>query len=134
MKATSALALLVLLGAAGCGGDDASFTEDYNRAVMPISELNGNPGAQPENYDRLADRTRQTRRNLARLEPPEAASDELDALIHGLDDVTTSLGAVARATRTKDPVKQRQAARRRERANAEFRRAENALHRAIASR
>jgi hypothetical protein len=131
MRLTSAAALLVLLLATGCGGEDASFTEEYNQAVTPISELRGNLGAGPENYDRLAKRTRQTRRNLARLEAPEGAAAELDALVAGLGDVTSSLVAVARAARKEDPVLERRAARRLERSNDEFRRAENALRRAV---
>ena len=131
MRLSSSAGLLVLLVTLGCGGGDASFTEAYNDAVTPISELRGRLGAQPENYDRLAERTRQTRRNLARLEAPEAAADELDALVAGLDDVTSSLLAVARAARSEDPVRERRAARRLRRSNDEFRRAENALHRAV---
>lgn len=131
MRLTSSAALLVLLLAPGCGGEDATFTDDYNQAVTPISELRGNLGARPENYDRLAERTRETRRNLARLEAPDGAGDELDALVAGLGEVTSSLVAVARAARSEDPVLERRAARRLERSNDHFRRAENALHRAL---
>ena len=131
MRLGSTAGLLVLLVMLGCGGEDGSFTEDYNQAVTPISELRGRLGTQPENYDRLAARTRETRRNLARLEPPEGAAEELDALVAGLDHVTTSLLAVSRAARSEDPVRERRAARRLRRSNDEFRRAENALHRAV---
>ncbi len=131
MRLGSSAGLLVMLVLVGCGGDDPSFIEDYNQAVTPISELRGKLGTRPENYDRLADRTRETRRNLARLEAPDGAADELDALVAGLDDVTTSLLAVARAARGEDPVRERRAARRLERSNDDFRRAESALHRAI---
>jgi hypothetical protein len=131
MRLTSSAILLVLLWVAGCGGSESTFTEDYNRAVRPISELDGDPGAQPANYDRLARRTRRTRQNLARLDPPEEAREELQALVRTLDDVTRDLEAVARTTRARDPVLQRRAARRLERSNQEFRRAENAFHRAL---
>jgi hypothetical protein len=131
MRLGSSGAVLVLLAIAGCGGGDDSFTQDFNRAVTPISRLGGDPGAQPENYDQLARRTRRTRENLARLDAPDGAQDELDALVAGLDEVTRSLVRVARATKSKDPVRQRRAARRLEDATGEFRRAENALHRAV---
>jgi hypothetical protein len=131
MRLSSPAGWLVLLLAVGCGGAGPSFTEDYNEAVTPIAELGDGLGTRPENYDRLADRTRQTRRNLARLEAPEGAGDELDALLAGLDDVTSSLLGVARAARSEDPVRERRAARRLERSNDEFRRAENALRRAV---
>ena len=131
MRVSSSAGWLVLLLAVGCGGAGPSFTEDYNDAVTPIAELGDGLGTRPENYDRLADRTRQTRRNLARLEAPEGAGDELEALLAGLDDVTSSLLGVARAARSEDPVRERRAARRLERSNDEFRRAENALHRAV---
>jgi hypothetical protein len=131
MRLSSSAVLLVLLLAMGCGGAEPSFTEDYNEAVTPISELGHNLGTRPENYDRLAERTRRTRRNLARLEAPEGAADELHALVAGLDGVTSSLLDVARAARREDPVRERRAARRLERSNGEFRRAENALRRAV---
>jgi hypothetical protein len=131
MRLGSSGVVFVLLVLAGCGGEESSFTADYNNAVTPISELGGSPGARPENYDRLAERTRRTRRNLARLDPPEGAEDELAALMDGLDDVTQSLLAVARATKSEDPVRQRRAARRLDASSEDFRRAENALHRAV---
>jgi hypothetical protein len=131
MRVGSAGVLVVLLLLAGCGGGGASFTEDYNEAVMPLAELGGDPGAQPRNYDRLARRTRTTRRNLARLEAPPEARDELRALMRGLDDVTRSLLGVAKAARSEDPVLERRAAQRLARTTEEFRRAENALHRAV---
>jgi HD superfamily phosphodiesterase len=131
MRLGSSAVFLVLLVMPGCGGEDASFTEDYNEAVTPISELRANLDTRLENYDRLADRTRETRRNLARLEAPEGAAEELDALVAGLDDVTTSLMGVARAARSDDPVRERRAAQGLQRSNDEFRRAENALRRAV---
>jgi hypothetical protein len=131
MRLSSSAGVFVLLLAMGCGGAETSFTEDYNQAVTPISELGKDLGTRPENYDHLAERTRRTRRNLARLDAPEGAGDELEALVAGLDDVTSGLLGVARAARSNDPVRERRAARRLERSNDEFRRAEKALHRAV---
>jgi hypothetical protein len=131
MRLRSSAALLVLLWAAGCGGEDSSFTEDYNRAVRPIASLGGDLEGSAAEYDDLAERTRRTGRNLARLDPPDGASDELRRLRAGLARVTRSLEDFAGATRAKDPVLQRQAAQRLVRSNEEFGQAETALHRAV---
>ena len=43
MKLTSSAVLLVLLVAAGCGGEDNSFTRDYNQhlANIELAQRNG---------------------------------------------------------------------------------------------
>src|SRR5215210_3053283 len=113
MKLTSPVALLVLLAVAGCGGaSDNSFTEDYNKAVRPLSQLRSDLGTSAAQFDKLADRTDQTRENLADLDPPDDAQDEMDKLLSGLDRVTRDLNGVADAVRAKDPVKQQKAAKR----------------------
>jgi hypothetical protein len=140
MKLTSPVALLVLLAVAGCGGGNDSFTEDYNRAVKPLSELKGDLGggagesnaAIAKEFDRLAGRTRATRENLAGLEPPDEAREEMAELLAGLADVTEDLSAVARATREADAVKQRKASARLVRSSGAVQRAEKALQRAVA--
>ena len=131
MRLRSSAALLVLLWAAGCGGEASSFTEDYHQAVTPIARLGGDLGARAADYEDLAERARRTGRNLARLDPPDGASDELRRLRAGLARVTRSLEDFASATREKDPVLQRRAARRLVWSNEEFGRAETALHRAV---
>jgi hypothetical protein len=131
MKLTSAGALLVLLLLAGCGGSDNSFTEDYNKAVEPLSRLGQGMGSRPREFDRLAQRTGQTRRNLAKLDAPADAQDELDALLGHLDDVTADLRAVAAAARGSDVVKQRRAAKRLVRSTEEVQQAETALKDAV---
>ena len=130
MKLTSSAVLLVLLAVAGCGGEDSSFTEDYNRAVRPLSGL-GQVGTKPAAFERLARGTERTRMNLAKLEAPEDAQDEFDALLARLDDVTRDLGAVATAERSRDVVKQRRAARRLVRSSNAVERAETALKQAV---
>ena len=131
MRLTSPAVVLVLLAMAGCGGGNDSFTEDYNRAVRPLSELRANLGTDAKDFDRLARRTEQTRENLAELDPPEDAQDELDTLLGRLDEVTVDLSAVARATRSEDVVRQRRAAKRLVESSAEVQRAETALQRAV---
>jgi hypothetical protein len=131
MKLTSPVALLVLLVVAGCGGGNDSFTEDYNKAVKPLSELKSNVGSSAAEFDRLADKTRQTRENLADLDPPDDAQDEMDDLLRGLDGVTRDLSAVADAVRAKDPTQQANAAKQLVKSSAEIQQAETALQQAV---
>ena len=131
MKLTSPVALLVLLAVAGCGGGNDSFTEDYNRAVKPLSELGSGLGNEPREFERLAAKTRETRQNLAGLDPPEDAQDEMDKLLAGLDGVTRDLSAVAEASRSRAPVKQQKAAKQLVESSGEVQRAETALQRAV---
>src|SRR4051794_1257405 len=133
MKLRSAAALLVLLATAGCGGgdNDSSFAQDYNRAVRPLSRLEQHIGTKPSSFDRLARRTAATRRNLAKLDPPDRARDELDAMLHRLDEVTADLRRVAKTARGTDVVKQRRAARSLVRSSNAVEDAETRLKRAV---
>ena len=131
MKLTSAVALLVLLVVAGCGGGNDSFTEDYNDAVKPLSELGANVGSSAGEFDRLAAKTKKTRDNLADLDPPDDAQDEMDKLLSGLEGVTRDLSAVAAAVREKDPAEQAEAAKQLVKSSSEVQRAETALQQAV---
>ena len=131
MKLSSAAVLLVLLAAAGCGGGDGSFTQDYNHAVRPLSELGRHVGTKPSSFDRLAKRTAETRANLAKLDPPDGAKDELATMLSRLDEVVADLRAVARTARNGDVVKQRQAARALVHSSSAVERAESRLKRAV---
>ena len=131
MQLRSAATLLVLLAVAGCGGDESSFTQDYNRAVRPLSRLGDNVGTKPSSFDALARRTGQTRDNLAKLDPPEGAQDEMKALLARLDAVTADLRGVAKAARGNDVVDQRKAAKALVRSSNEVERAETRLKRAV---
>ena len=131
MKLTSAAVLLVLLLPAGCGGDDSSFTEGYNKAVEPLSRLGQGLGGKPREFARLAESTRQTRARLAKLDPPDDAKDEFRALLTRLDDVTADLDSVAKAERTDDIVKQRHAAADLVKSSTAVERAETALKQAV---
>jgi flagellar basal body rod protein FlgB len=131
MKLTSSAVLLVLLALAGCGGSDGSFTNDYNEAVKPLRDFGQGMGTQAREFDRLAQRTSQIRRNLAELDPPDHAQDEFDALLARLDRVTADVRAVAAATRSKDVVRQRRAAKRLVRSSTAVQRAETALKAAV---
>lgn len=131
MRVTSAAAVLVLLLAGGCGGSDNDFADAYNEAVRPLRGLEQGMGTQPREFERLARRTRQTRRNLAKLDAPEDARDELQALLGELDSVTAALTAVAGAARDHDVVRQRRAAKRLVRSSTEVQGAEAALKQAV---
>lgn len=131
MQLTSPVALLVLLMVAGCGGGNDSFTDDYNEAVEPLAKLNTQVGSSSREFARLADRTRQTRQNLADLDPPDDAQDEMDKLLAGLDGVTRDLSAVADAVRSKDPAEQADAAKQLVESSGEVQRAESALQQAV---
>ena len=122
MKLTSAAVLLVLLLPVGCGGDDSSFT---------LSQLEQGMGDRPREFARLATRTRQTRKNLAKLDPPDGAQDEFKVLLARLDEVTADLDAVAKAGRTGDVVEQRQAAEGLVKSSTAVERAETALKQAV---
>src|SRR5215210_556716 len=131
MKLTSPVALLVLLVVAGCGGGNDSFTDDYNKAVEPLAELNSQVGSSAREFARLADRTRRTRQNLADLDPPDDAQDELDKLLAGLDGVTQDLSAVADAVRSKNSKEQADAAKQLVESSSEVQKAETALQQAV---
>ena len=131
MKQTSPVALLVLLVVAGCGGSNDSFTDDYNEAVKPLSELKTSVGSSAGEFDRLANRTKKTRENLADLDPPDDAQDEMDKLLSGLYGVTRDLSAVADGIRSKDPAQQADAAKQLVKSSTEVQQAESALQQAV---
>lgn len=131
MKLTSSAVVLVLLVLAGCGGSDNSFTEDYNQAVKPLSTLEQGMGTKPREFDKLAERTRETRANLSRLSPPDGAGDEFQALLTELDRVTKDLNAVAKAARGDDVAAQRQAAEDLVKSSTEVQQAEAKLKHAV---
>jgi hypothetical protein len=79
----------------------------------------------------LARRTAATRRNLAKLDPPDGAQDELDAMLHELDQVTADLRRVATSARGNDVVKQRRAAKALVRSSTAVQEAETRLKRAV---
>ena len=133
MKLSSSAALLVLLAVVGCGGDESSFTQDYNEAVKPLAELR-RLDTEPREFGKLAAGTRRTRQNLERLEPPAEVRQELDTLVLKLAGAERALLGVARATKTKDPVRQRRAAKRLVRSSDAVQRAEDELRRAVEPR
>jgi hypothetical protein len=133
MRLTSSAALVVLLVLVGCGGEESTFAQDYNQAVRPVAQSGRSVDGGPEGYDRLANRVRTAARNLAHLSAvPDEARDELARVSRALRQVAARLEAVAKAQRARNPKRQRAAASALERTNREFKRAEQALQRAVA--
>ena len=120
---TARVTLAVFALAAGpgftaCGDDDAdAFKEDYNAAVKPLARLNSDvsgaierraPRASPtqaiaKEFEQLAQKARETRGNLAALDPPEDAKEAYDELLTALEKGTEDLRAVAEAAQDSDP-------------------------------
>jgi hypothetical protein len=111
------VAVALVFGAVACGDDpNDEFTEQYNQAVQPLSALGDDvaaslsgAGGQPDRelaaqFEKLADRADQTRKNLSELEPPEDASDEFDELLAALKQSVADLRAVAAAAKEGDPA------------------------------
>ena len=132
MKLTSPVALLVLLVLAGCGGGNDSFTEDYNEAVEAAGRAQDRRGVEPAGIRPPRGADRQTRQNLADLDPPDDAQDEMDKLLAGLDRVTQRPDARSR-TRCgrRIPTQQANAAKQLVESSAEVQQAETALQQAV---
>ena len=99
-----------------CGDDDAAaFKEDYNAAVKPLAQANSevsgaiegeadrSNAAIAKQFENLAQKSQQTRENLAALDPPEEAKDAYDELLSAVEKGTDDLRAVAEAANDSDP-------------------------------
>jgi hypothetical protein len=144
IAAFAALAAALSFGAIACGGDDAdAFKEEYNAAVKPLSEANSDVSgaisgeadqsnaAIAKDFEGLAQKTQQTRDNLAALDPPEDARDAYDDLLSALKRGTSDLRAVAEAAKDSDPVAARTARDSLESSAEEIRKSESRLQRAV---
>jgi hypothetical protein len=140
----AAVLVAVSFGAVGCGDDDSdSFKEDYNTAVKPLSEMNGDIGGSikgesdrsnqtiANQFDKLADKAAQTRSNLQALEPPEDAKSAFDELLAALKDGTDDLRAVAEAAKDSDPAAATKASEDLKESGEEIDKAEKALQKAV---
>jgi chromosome segregation ATPase len=146
---TARVTLAVFALAAGpsftaCGGDDAdAFKEDYNAAVKPLAQANSevsgaiegeadrSNAAIAEQFENLAQKSRQTHENLAALDPPEDAKDAYDELLAAVEKGTKDLRAVAEAANDSDPEAARTAQDSLESSAEEIKQAETALQRAV---
>jgi hypothetical protein len=103
-----------LVAAAGCGGsDDADFVDGYNNAVEPLNTLMQDigptdatdPAAASQSLNKLADGLEGVRADLAELEAPDDAADELDRLLTSLDKGTDQVRDMAAAAEKGDVQK-----------------------------
>jgi len=81
---------------------------EQREAEVDLPEASGEAIA--KEFENLARKARQTRANLAKLDPPDNAREEFDALLSALGDGSDDLGAVAAASREDDPAKAAEAA------------------------
>jgi hypothetical protein len=139
-----ALAALLTLTAAACGGDDSDqFREDYNAAVDKLSKINTDIGtaaggatdqsnkAIAKEFNQIADTAEQTRSRLSDLDPPEDAKDEFDKLLSALGTGVEDLRSVAKAARANSPQEANQAVKKLAQTGQKITEAENALKSAV---
>ena len=108
------LAVALATAAAGCGGsDDADFVDGYNEAVQPLTTLMqdigptnaSNPAEAGDSLNKLADGLEGVRADLADLEAPDDAKEELDSLLTSLDKGTDQVREMAAAAKAGDVEK-----------------------------
>jgi hypothetical protein len=140
--------LFAALAAAGCGADDDTadrFRDGYNAAIERLNavntdiqesgeELASKPGPQiAREFDRIAETAAQTRSDLGRLEPPENARDEFDALLSAIGEGAANIRAVADAARKENQQAYQEATQALSESGEEISAAENELKDAMES-
>ena len=97
-------------------------------------ELASKPGPQiAKEFDRIAETAAQTRADLAKLEPPEAARDAFDELLGAIEDGVTNIRAVADAAREENQQEFLEATEALSESGEEITAAENELKDAVES-
>ncbi len=142
--ATAVCALALVVGVAGCGGDDSNqFREDYNAAVENLTEINSEIGsataggagqsnaAIAKELDEIADAADTARGEIADLDPPEDAKQEFDKLLAALDTGVDDLRSMATAAKSGDSAKAQTAAQELVKSGQQITAAENALKTAV---
>jgi acyl-CoA reductase-like NAD-dependent aldehyde dehydrogenase len=147
LAALACLVAMLALGSAACGSSDSDssdFPKGYNAAIAKLdragTELSTtqptgktrSSRAIARQLERFADLLAGTSRDLARLEPPKAATTQFSALRRALDRSIASARQAARAARQIQPARQRRALRQLRDDVVEVARAQDALQRAIA--
>jgi hypothetical protein len=143
----ASLAILLGLLAPGCGGNSEPdhFSSGYNAAIERLDRASQNvialaparrtrsSRAIARQLDRFADVLAETRRELARLQPPDRANRAFGELVAALDKSVAAGRKAAAAARAIEPVAQRRALRQLRDAAVEVAHAQDALGRAVNS-
>ena len=133
--ATAVCAVALVVGGAGCGGDDSNqFREDYNAAVENLTEIKGagqSNAAIAKELDEIADAADTARGELADLDPPEDARQEFDKLLAALDTGVDDLRSMATAAKSGDSAQAQTAAQELVKSGQQITAAENALKTAV---
>jgi hypothetical protein len=136
------LAVSLTVSVHGCGDEGTSdFQADYNQAIRPLTEVTREIGQLAgqkvsnrevaREFGRIADTAEQAHLSLSKLEPPDEARSEFQALVSGIQTYTRNLRAVARSARESKPLANRRAVRKLSRTTDEVARAETAFKNAV---
>ena len=146
-RALASLAVAVCLLTPACGGDSKPdhFSTDYNAAIERLDQASQrvialaparktrSSRAIARQLDRFADVLAATRRDLARLTPPDRASKQFHELVGALDKSVVAGRQAAAAARAIEPAQQRRALQQLRDAAIEVAHAQDALGRAVNS-
>jgi quinol monooxygenase YgiN len=142
----AAFVLAAALPALACGGEDEGadrFSEGYNAAVQHLNQVNANlqesgrgSGSRPggeiaREFERIAGTAENTRARLERLDPPDDARDEFEALLAAIEEGVRDIRAVAKAARREHQARFREATEELSESSREISEAEDALKAAV---
>jgi hypothetical protein len=144
-RALACLAIVLCLLVPACGGESEPdhFSSDYNAAIERLDRASRavialEPARKKESsraiarqLDRFADVLAGTRRELARLQPPERATKPFDELVAALDQSVDAGHRAAAAARAIQPARQRRALAELRDAALQIAHAQNSLARAV---
>jgi hypothetical protein len=144
-RALACLAIVLCLAVPACGGESEPdrFSSGYNAAIQRLDQASRElvalePADKKESsraiarqLDRFADALAGTRRELARLSPPERATKQFDDLVAALDKSVDAGHRAADAARAIQPARQRRALAELRDAALEIARAQTSLARAV---
>ncbi|MEA2363864.1 MAG: hypothetical protein QOD71_3009 [Thermoleophilaceae bacterium] len=146
-RVPTALLIVVFLTLAGCGGGSDSkpdaFAQGYNETIRRLASVNQELAALDvsakssrgiaREFDQFGEALESTRSELARLQPPNSALKQFNALLGALDHSVSASRRAAAAARAVRPGLQRRALRELMRATHDVDAAQDALGRAVAT-